>query len=107
MPSKKEQDREEIARRGDAIYDRKVRDAVSEEKKGQFVAIDVRSEDFEIDADDRTATKRLRTLATLRREYGFAASVRAMPDASALVPVQRLTWENERGNRQYRSRSGY
>ena len=61
MPSKKEQDRGEIARRGDAIYDRKVRDAVSEEKKGQFVAIDVRSEDFGIGADDRTATKRLRT----------------------------------------------
>ena len=71
MPAKREQEREEIARRGDAIYDRKMRDAVSEEKKGQFVAIDVRSEDFEIDA------------------------------------VQRPTRENERGNRQYRSRSGY
>ena len=52
--------KEEIARRGDAIYDRTIRPVLEAGNKGKFVAIDVGSGDFEIDADDYTAVKRLR-----------------------------------------------
>lgn len=42
---------EEAARRGGEIYSRVVRPALSEADIGKFVAIDVESEDFEVDSD--------------------------------------------------------
>jgi hypothetical protein len=50
---------EEFGRRGPEIYDRVVRPALRPEDNGKFVAIDIESEDYEMDPDDRTAVERL------------------------------------------------
>ena len=50
---------EEFARRGQEIYDRSVKPGLRPEDDGKFVAIDIESEDYEIDRDDFQATERL------------------------------------------------
>jgi len=51
--------REELARRGEETYAQTVRPALRPEDEGKFVAIDVESGAFEVDADDYTAVTRL------------------------------------------------
>jgi hypothetical protein len=51
--------REEFARRGKDILERRVKPRLRPEDDNQFIAIDIESEDFEIDADDYTAAERL------------------------------------------------
>ncbi len=51
--------REEFARRGKSIYASTVRPQVATSDDGKFVAIDIESQDFVLDADDFTATERL------------------------------------------------
>ena len=46
-------------RRGQQIFDQAVRPGLRPEDDGKYVAIDVTSADFEIDADDYAATGRL------------------------------------------------
>lgn len=53
--------KEEFARRGDAIYDRAVSPLVKKGDHGKFVAIDIESGEFEIDADEMAACDRLQT----------------------------------------------
>jgi hypothetical protein len=51
---------EEIAQRGDALYEQRVRPNIDEEKgHGSFVAIDVKSEDWEQGDDELEALDRL------------------------------------------------
>ena len=50
----------EIARRGDEIFERVVQPRLRSEDGGKFVAIDIDSESYEIDADDYSAMVRLR-----------------------------------------------
>jgi hypothetical protein len=50
---------DEFARLGQEAYDSRVRPALRPEDDGKYVAIDVESGDFEIDADDFAATDRL------------------------------------------------
>jgi hypothetical protein len=50
----------EIARIGEAIYRREIRDKVMPQHKGQFLTLDIESGDFEIDDDDLSAEKKLR-----------------------------------------------
>lgn len=52
--------RDEVARLGQEIYDRCVRPRLTPEDDGRFVAIDIATEEYEIDADDYTAVMRLR-----------------------------------------------
>jgi hypothetical protein len=52
--------KEEIAERGDQIYDGKVAPGLTPEAHGKFVAIDVESGEFEIDPDEQAACARLR-----------------------------------------------
>ncbi len=52
-------DLDQIARLGEAIYARRVAGVPRPDQSDHFVAIDVRSEDFEIDGDDFTAMRRL------------------------------------------------
>ena len=52
-------DREEYASRGDAIYDRNILPSLEAGNLGKFVAIDIESGDFEIDADELAASDRL------------------------------------------------
>jgi hypothetical protein len=52
--------KEEFARRGDAIYEKEVRPRLRGEDEGKFVAIDIDSGRYEIDADELEAGARLR-----------------------------------------------
>ena len=52
--------KEEFARRGDEIYARAIRSLVeTEENKGKFVAIDIETEQWEMDANEIAAGNRL------------------------------------------------
>jgi hypothetical protein len=51
---------EELARLGAEVFDRRVRPMLRPDDDGKFVAIDVGTGDFEIDADDYAAIARLR-----------------------------------------------
>jgi len=51
--------REELARRGDEIYDRDVLPRVSPDDKGKFIVIDIETGAYEIDDDELTASDRL------------------------------------------------
>jgi len=50
---------DERARLGSEFFDRRVKPTLRPEQDGQFVAIDVGTGDFEIDADDYAAVTRL------------------------------------------------
>jgi hypothetical protein len=51
--------REKLARRGDDVYARQVRPTLRPEDDGKFVAIDVESGTFEMDADEYAAVARV------------------------------------------------
>jgi hypothetical protein len=50
---------EELARLGSDVYQRRVRPLLRPEDDGKFVAVDVVTGDYEIDADDYAAVSRL------------------------------------------------
>ena len=52
--------KEEFARRGDEIYDREIHPRLESEYEGHFVAIDIETGTYEIDADEMAASDRLR-----------------------------------------------
>jgi hypothetical protein len=52
--------KKEFARRGDDLYDRKVRPHLGAEDDGKFVALDIDSGEFEIHAKEIIASDRLR-----------------------------------------------
>jgi len=47
------------AERGQALYDAEIRARVEEEHRGKFLILDVNTGDYEIDAEDITASERL------------------------------------------------
>lgn len=51
--------KEEFAQRGDAIYERDVRPKVESSGEGKFVAIDIETGSYEVDADELAASDRL------------------------------------------------
>ena len=51
--------KEEFARRGDAIYEEKVRPLLKPEDEGKFAAIDIESGEFAVDADELKAGNKL------------------------------------------------
>ena len=54
-------DKEEFARRGDEIYERDIRHHLQATRKDQFVAIDIETGNYEVDADELKASDRLMT----------------------------------------------
>lgn len=52
-------ERERVGNRGQQIFDQLSATRLRSEDDGKFIAIDINSADFEIDADDFTATERL------------------------------------------------
>lgn len=58
MPKKRSLSVAEIARRGQQLYDRKIRADVETEHAGQFLVVDIRTGDYEIADDDVTAFDR-------------------------------------------------
>jgi hypothetical protein len=61
---------EEIARRGEEIYNRDLRASAEATNKGKFLVIDIETGDYEIDEDDLTATKRLLARHPNAETYG-------------------------------------
>jgi len=51
--------KEEFAWRGDEIYERDIRPIVEKGNEGKYVAIDIESGDYEMDADEIVASDRL------------------------------------------------
>lgn len=76
--------REEFARRGDSIYERPIGSQLESGHKGEFVAIDVETGAYEVDADELAAADRL-LLASPTRKSGCVASVRVTPAALAVA----------------------
>ena len=58
--SKPRHSKAEFASRGEAIFEKKIRPQLKNEKKNDFVVIDIETGAFEIDADELTACTRLR-----------------------------------------------
>ena len=58
--TKRRYSKEEFARRGDAIYEKDVRPQLKADDEGKFVAIDIESGEFAIDADELKACLKLR-----------------------------------------------
>ena len=50
---------EEVARIGQAIYERRVKPLLTPEDHGKYVAIDVATEEYEVDSDDYTAVMKV------------------------------------------------
>jgi hypothetical protein len=57
---KRRYSKEEFARRGDTIYESAVRHHLKREDVGRFVAVDIETNEFEIDEDELKACDRLR-----------------------------------------------
>ena len=49
----------EVASRGEAIYKKQIRNKVEPKHKGEFLVIDIETGEYEMNADDLVATKRL------------------------------------------------
>ena len=50
---------QEVASRGEEIYEKQIRAQVEAGNKGKFVVIDVETGEFEVDEDDLRATQRM------------------------------------------------
>lgn len=50
---------EQVAERGEAIYEQRIREKVEPDYQGKFVVIDIETEDYEVHENDGTASKRL------------------------------------------------
>ena len=57
MPAAK-YSREEVAARGEAIYEQEIRPKVEGQSKGKYLVLDIETGEYEIDQDDLIATKR-------------------------------------------------
>ena len=64
--------KEEIARRGNEIYRRDIREKVLPLHKGKFLVLDIETGDYEVDEDDLRAEERLRA----RRPSGVLFGLR-------------------------------
>jgi hypothetical protein len=51
--------KEQVAARGEDIYDREIRLNVEADNRGKYLVLDIESGEYEVDRDDLTATKRL------------------------------------------------
>ena len=58
--TKRRYGKEEFAQRGDAVYESAVRPHLKPEDDGKFVAVDIDTGEYEIDADELAACDRLR-----------------------------------------------
>lgn len=51
----------EIAERGQALYEHDIRDKLDSSARGKFLALDIETGEYEIDADARAALKKAQT----------------------------------------------
>ena len=69
--------RGEVSALGEVIYREKIRSRVEPHERGKFVVIDVETGDYELDANDATATKRLQKRRPEAVIYGLRVGYRA------------------------------
>ena len=69
--------RGEVSALGEAIYREKIRSRVEPHERGKFVVIDIETGDYELDANDATATKRLQKRRPEAVIYGLRVGYRA------------------------------
>ena len=62
---------DQVAARGQSIYEDHIRSKVEFGNKGKFLVIDIETGEYELDADDLTATKRALTKRPAARLYGL------------------------------------
>ena len=67
----------EVAARGEAIYRERIQSQLESVKKGNFVVIDIETGDYEIDAGDAAATRRLLNRRPAAVTYGVRVGHRA------------------------------
>ena len=67
----------EVAARGEAIYREEIQPQIQPIEKGTFVVIDVETGDYEIDARDAAATRRLLQRRPSAVTYGVRVGHRA------------------------------
>ncbi len=58
--TKRRYSKEDFARRGGAIYEKDVRPQLKADDHGKFVAIDIKTREYAIDADELKACQKLR-----------------------------------------------
>ena len=58
--TKRRYEKEEFARRGDAIYEGVIQSQLKPNDDGKFIAIDIDTSEYEVDTDELTACDRLR-----------------------------------------------
>lgn len=68
---------QELASRGEKIYEQQIRDSVEVEHRGEYVVIDVSTGEFEVAEDDLVATRRLRERLPEALTYGLRVGHRA------------------------------
>ena len=67
----------EIVARGEAIYREQIQSQLESVEKGNFVVIDIETGDYEIDAGDAAATRRLLDRRPTAVTYGVRVGHRA------------------------------
>ena len=49
---------EQVVRRGQELYEERIRPELDEDERGKFVVVDIETGDYEVDADELRALKR-------------------------------------------------
>ncbi len=49
---------EQVVRRGEALFEERIRPELDEQERGKFLVVDVETGDYELDADELQALKR-------------------------------------------------
>lgn len=62
---------EEVSRRGQELYERKIRQEVESEHDGSFLVVDIESGDYEVADDDLTASDRMLERRPEAKLYGL------------------------------------
>lgn len=70
--------REEVAARGKAIYEERIRSSVEPEHVGEFLVIDVDTGEYEMGADDVAVMKRAAAGRPVNSLYGMRIGYRTM-----------------------------
>lgn len=80
--------REEVAARGRAIYEERIRSRVEPEHVGEFLVIDVDTGEYEMGADEVAVMKRAAARHPVHSLYGMRIGYRTMGRIGAL----RASW---------------
>ena len=71
---------DEIARRGQELYEQRIRAEVETDNQGKFLVLDIETGAYEVDEDERVALKRIQTkhpgAALYMLRIGYSAAYR-------------------------------